>query len=99
MSHYLIWARPLDNLSDLRTKMTSGDLRGTSAELQESLLKARFDPDGWVAWEEDKSLDAISPRERRLLESYFTDFTAESVAKGDTAISINHLPPLWTSLS
>ncbi|MDX1992665.1 MAG: hypothetical protein SF029_09755 [bacterium] len=87
--NYVIWARPLTNLNDLRSRLLNGDTQNAiSAELRKSLLNAHIDPDGWVAWE------TSTPTERSLVERYFTDVTTELVLE-PTWPGLKSLPPLW----
>lgn len=96
MTHYVIWARPQKNLNDLRMRLTSADSgRTIDQDFRDSLLNARFDPDGWVAFETDVHLNTAFTQERALLEKYFTDFTTEKIDDTTLQRGLGYLPPLW----
>lgn len=96
MTHYVVWARPQKNLNDLRVRLTNADTgRTIDQNLRKSLLNARFDPDGWVAFETDVHLSTTYAQERALLEKYFTDLTTEVVDDLPVQRGWEYLPLLW----
>lgn len=98
MAHYLVRAKPKDNLSELRTKLDDqqiAQLRPFGGEMQQCLSDARIDSDGFATWEENCYCTPPLKQERAVLDQYFTDLTTERLDKGEGWAQIEDLPSLW----
>ncbi len=99
MAHYLVKARPPANLDALRRQLDSGEIsvmQPFGGEVQQCLLNARLDPDGWAVWEENCYCSPPLKQERAaVLDQYFADLTTETIRKGEGWAQIESLPSLW----
>jgi hypothetical protein len=98
MAHYLVKARPPENLAALRTEIDSGGIRAMQpfgSELHQCLLNARITPDGWAMWEENCYCTPPLKQERSVLDRYFTDLVTETIHKGEGWTKLNDLPSMW----
>lgn len=98
MAYYLVKAKPPGDLSALRAQLDSGEIgkmRPFGGELQQCLLNARIDSDGWATWEENCYCTPPLAQERAVLDVYFTDLTTKTVNKGEGWKTVEVLPMLW----
>ena len=100
MAHYLVKAKLHNDLRrELRLRLDSGEIkqmRPFGTALHYSLENARFDPQGWVVWEEEDYCHPPLAQERAaVLDTYFTDLEVERVSKGDGWEQIESLPKFW----
>ena len=98
MAHYLVRAKPPQDLDVLRTLLNSGEIaamRPFGTELQHVLEHARVDADGYATWEEQCFCSPPLKQEREVLDRFFTDLTTEIRSSGDAWAEIDHLPSLW----
>ena len=100
MAHYLVRAKPKDNLADLRAQLDDGSiqqLRPFGGELQQCLSKMRLDAEGYATWEENCFCNPPLKQERSVLDKYFVDLTTETLRKGEGWSQIEDLPVLWNT--
>lgn len=98
MAHYLVRAKPKDNITELRRQLDSGSiqqLRPFGGEMQQCLSNARVDADGYATWEENCFCTPPLNQERTVLDKYFADLSTEKLAKGAGWSQIGNLPSLW----
>lgn len=98
MAHYLVRAKPPQDLSALRAQLDSGEIgkmHPFGGELQQSLLNAHIDEDGWATWEENCYCTPPLAQERAVLDEYFTELTTKTVNKGEGWKTVEALPMLW----
>ncbi len=100
MAYYLVKAKFHDDLlSELRRRLDSDEIRqmrpfGTA--IQYSLDHARVEKPGWAVWEEEDYCSPPLAQERAaVLDTYFTDLSAERVQRGEGWARIEPLPMLW----
>jgi hypothetical protein len=97
MAHYLVKAKPPRDLSALRAHLDSGEIgkmRPFGVELQQCLLNARIDAEGWATWEENCYCTPPLAQERSVLDVYFTELTTKTISKGEGWKAVEALPPL-----
>jgi hypothetical protein len=98
MAHYLVRAKPKDNLVELRAQLDAGHIQQLcpfGGEMQECLTHARVDADGYATWEENCFCNPPLKQEREVLDKYFTDLTTKTLNKGEGWSQIANLPSLW----
>jgi hypothetical protein len=98
MAHYLVRAKPKNNLAELRTQLDEERIQQLSpfgGEMQQCLLNARIDTDGYVTWEENCFCNPPLKQEREVLDKYFTELTTQTLQKGEGWSQIEDLPSLW----
>ena len=98
MAHYLVRAKPKNNLAELRTQLDEGRiqvLRPFGGEMQQCLLNARIDAEGYATWEENCFCTPPLKQEREVLDKYFTELTTQTLQKGEGWSQISDLPSLW----
>jgi hypothetical protein len=100
MAYYLVRARPdHDRLEELRQRLDRGEIvqmRPFGRALDDSLRRARVDPDGWAVWEEEDYCQPPLAMERAsVLDDYFSDLSVEPVAKTAGWQRVDELPSLW----
>jgi hypothetical protein len=98
MAHYLVRAKPKANLAELRTQLDEGriqQLRPFGGEMQQVLLNARLDTEGYATWEENCFCTPPLKQEREVLDKYFTELTTQTLQKGEGWSKIEDLPSLW----
>lgn len=99
MAHYLVTARPTGDLTELKERIDSGEIRAMrpyGTALHRSLTGARSRPDGVVTWEEqDYCTPPLAMERAGVLDRYFADITTEAVDRGEGWSRIDHLPSLW----
>jgi len=98
MAHYLVRAKPKDNLDELRAQLDEGrisKLRPFGGEMQQCLGRARIDAAGYATWEENCYCNPPLKQERAVLDKYFEDLTTQTVSKGAAWSQIEALPSLW----
>ena len=98
MAHYLVKARPPENLEALRQRLDSGEINALQPfghEMNRVLLEARITPDGWAMWEETCYCTPPLKQERSVLDVHFTDLTTQTVTSGEGWAQIDNLPSLW----
>ncbi len=98
MAHYLVRAKPPQNLDALRTLLDSGDIakmRPFGTELQHALENARVDDEGWATWEEQCFCSPPLKQEREVIDQFFTDLTTQTRQSGEAWAEIDDLPSLW----
>jgi len=99
MAHYLVRAKPKDNLDELQARLQDGsisDLRPFGGEMQQCLTNARLDSDGYATWEENCYCTPPLKQERAVLDEYFTELTTQRLNKGAGWQQIERLPTLWS---
>jgi hypothetical protein len=98
MAYYLVRAKPPHNLAALRERLDSGEIgqmRPFGSELQQCLLSARIDDEGWATWEEQCFCSPPLAQERAVLDGHFTGLTTKTINKGEGWQVIEELPSLW----
>ncbi len=100
MAYYMVKARPKqDLLLELKDRLDSGEIemmRPFGASLQYSLENARWQDKDWAIWEEEDYCTPPLAQERAaVLDTFFTDLTAEIVSRGEGWEQLEALPPLW----
>jgi hypothetical protein len=98
MAYYLVRAKPKTNLAELKQKLDTGQisvLQPFGGEMQQALMKARMDSEGFATWEENCYCTPPLKQEREVLDLYFSDLTTERLEKGQAWARIDALPPLW----
>jgi hypothetical protein len=98
MAHYLVRAKPNANLAELRIQLDEGriqQLRPFGDEMQQCLLNARIDAEGYATWEENCFCNPPLKQEREVLDKYFTELTTQTLQKGEGWSQIKDLPSLW----
>ena len=102
MAYYLVKAQyQKEQMAELRRRLDSGEIqqmRPFGTALQYSLDHARRDPQGddWAVWEEEDYCRPPLAQERAaVLDTYFTNLTAEPVKEGQGWKQIESLTGLW----
>lgn len=98
MAYYLVKAKPSGDVSALRARLDSGEisqLRPFGGEMQQCLLNARIDADGYAMWEEQCFCSPPLAQERAVLDRYFTELTTKTVQEGEAWAEVENLPSLW----
>jgi hypothetical protein len=98
MAHYLVRAKPKNNLMELRVQLDTGQiqvLRPFGGEMQQCLLNARIDAEGYATWEENCFCTPPLKQEREVLDKYFTDLSTQTLEQGAGWSQITALPSLW----
>jgi hypothetical protein len=98
MAYYLVRAKAVDGLEELRSRLESGEIGAMQpfgSALLYSLQNARVDNE-WIVWEEeDYCRPPLAMEREAVLDTYFTDLSVERVELNDGWEKIDHLPPLW----
>ena len=100
MPTYLVRARPRPGkLVKLRRKLELGDIalmRGFGKSLESGLKDAKRSAEGDVLWEQkSESKPPLSHERRAILDEFFRDVEAVSVAEGEGWERIKDLRPFW----
>ena len=98
MAHYLVKARPTDDLDALRAELDSGAIKEMEPfgnELHHALMNARVDDAGWALWEENCYCNPPLKQEREVLDRYFDDLSTVTINKGEGWAQLEDLPSLW----
>lgn len=98
MAHYLVRAKPPENLDELRALLDSGEIEEMEPfgrELQHVLENARVDDEGWATWEETCYCSPPLKQEREVLDRYFSGLTTQTLRQGEGWAQIGDLPSLW----
>lgn len=102
MAHYLVTARATGDLSELRARLESGEIRALrpfGKALERALENARRTGDGALAWEEEDYCSPPLAQERAaVLDAYFFDLSVERVEPGAGWRRLERLPRLWDDL-
>src|SRR5687767_7364841 len=86
MAYYLVRAKPKANLAELKQKLDTGQisvLNPFGREMQQCLMNAKLDADGFATWEENCYCTPPLKQEREVLDLYFSDLTTETLNKGE----------------
>lgn len=98
MAHYLVRAKPKDNLTNLRAQLDAKEIatyRPFGGEMQQCLSNARIDTEGFATWEEQCFCSPPLKQEREVLNLYFEELTTERLNPGEGWSQIENLPSLW----
>jgi len=98
MAHYLVRAKPKNNLSDLRRQLDEekiAEYRPFGLEMQQCLSNARIDEDGYATWEEQCFCTPPLKQEREVLDQFFERLSTDKLKQGEGWEQIEHLPSLW----
>jgi hypothetical protein len=98
MAHYLVKAKPKDNLPELKEKLDNeaiAERRPYGTEMQQALERARKTDDGYAVWEEKCFCTPPLAEEREVLDVYFDELTTDRLQPGEGWQQIEGLPSLW----
>lgn len=98
MAHYLVRAKPKNNLAELRAQLDAGQIaeyRPFGLEMQQCLSNARIDADGYATWEENCYCTPPLYQEREVLDQYFENLSTQALKNGEGWAQIKDLPSLW----
>jgi hypothetical protein len=101
MAYYLVRARVLTRkTSELKRRLDSGEIyamKPFGTALDESLKRARIQPDGiWVWEEQDYCVPPLAMERAAVLDQYFEALEAEPVQRGQGWKAIEGLPKAFS---
>lgn len=102
MAYWLVSAEPIeDTLPRLRRRLEDGEVRRErpfGPTLDDSLRRARLQPNGVAVWEEEDYCHPPLAEERAaVLDDHFQEIRVEAVEEGEGWKRIEALPSLWAS--